>query len=1071
MLKLFKKILIFVLILVMIMGAVSASDDVNDTSAIADADGSVSQPIDDDDYLNESSDLLGASDEDDLSDEEGEFLDVSEAYDCLNRFRGEESVWQWNSDDATKTYFNTNDTIWLHPMLRDAELEETAKIRAKELVELYDHTRPDGTSCFSAFPEGLGMCGENIAVGYVSCEDVTEAWKETNDPFEWQGHRRNMLNPSFNSVGIAAYKLNGYIYWVQDFACRYNPFPVEGNPFAIEDNGSAAPKFTVRLPVYATGYFAVKLNGNEIMRKSVFQGKAEIVIYGLNEGSYDVVMSYEGDNNYMPVNATGSVYSTGDDSQNASFTYLNTLLKISGNEVTLHKDYAFDENTDSELVDGITFAEFITIDANGHRIDAKGKARIFLANGGLRVKNAELANGVADYYGGAVLSYGLAFLDNCTFTNNSAGKWGGAVCAARQIYETNSRYINNSAYDVGGAIFGQELVETDGSTFISNRAGNLGGAIFASGTIHNENTIYINNTNLQRYSLRVIFGDGNTVDDEYSLAFANATVNNGVVNLNRDWTATQTILVNASNVTINGNGYSIDASNSMRIFYITGDNVTIRNITLSGANSIGQGGAIYAYSNNTFIIDSAFKNNRADTGAAISAKGNVFIQSSNFTDNIAAAGGAVFSDEGNVTVISSVFKNNDAIIHGGGAIYTTAGVYITDSVFTENDAVLYGGVIFTNGEEFGRVYINGSTFTNNTAKEGGVMLTTMGAEISDSSFANNSAGSHGGIISTWSNVTVKSSNFTDNSAGGDGGVFHITKGNAMIEDSRFISNDAKESGGVLKTTGNVTIVDSIFSDNSAQASGGAVMGSGFADVVDSQFTNNRALDDAGAIMVSGNAYVSNSIFQNNRANMGSGAISSENIVGSNTNFTNNEGGNGKTFSGTVLLNNSKIIENDVDVTSSYIGGLDNQNGSGNASGEGAGNSSGNASGNVSGEGAGNSSGNASNGSSSGSAIDSPVDSKKIVKKATKIVAAKKTFKAKAKTKKYTITLKSGKNPVKKVILYLKIKGKTFKAKTNSKGKATFKIKFKKKGTIKSKITFKGNKYYLKSSKTVKIKFK
>ena len=94
------------------------------------------------------------------------------------------------------------------------------------------------------------------------------------------------------------------------------------------------------------------------------------------------------------------------------------------------------------------------------------------------------------------------------------------------------------------------------------------------------------------------------------------------------------------------------------------------------------------------------------------------------------------------------------------------------------------------------------------------------------------------------------------------------------------------------------------------------------------------------------------------------------------------------------------------------------------------------------------------------------------KQATKIVAKKKTFKAKTKVKKYTITLKAGKKAVKKVWVTLKIKGKTFKAKTNAKGKAVFKIKkLTKKGTYKAKISFKGNANYKASSKTVKIKIK
>ena len=97
---------------------------------------------------------------------------------------------------------------------------------------------------------------------------------------------------------------------------------------------------------------------------------------------------------------------------------------------------------------------------------------------------------------------------------------------------------------------------------------------------------------------------------------------------------------------------------------------------------------------------------------------------------------------------------------------------------------------------------------------------------------------------------------------------------------------------------------------------------------------------------------------------------------------------------------------------------------------------------------------------------------KVTKKATKIVAKKKTFQAKVKVKKYTITLKSGKTLLKKVKVTLKVKGKTYKATTNNKGKATFKIKnLKKKGTYKAVIKFKGNKNYKATSKKVKIKVK
>ena len=97
---------------------------------------------------------------------------------------------------------------------------------------------------------------------------------------------------------------------------------------------------------------------------------------------------------------------------------------------------------------------------------------------------------------------------------------------------------------------------------------------------------------------------------------------------------------------------------------------------------------------------------------------------------------------------------------------------------------------------------------------------------------------------------------------------------------------------------------------------------------------------------------------------------------------------------------------------------------------------------------------------------------KVTKKATKITAKKATFKAKKKTKKYTITLKAGKKAVSKVKVTIKVGKKTYTAKTNKKGKATFNLKkLTKKGKYTAVIKFKGNKNYKATSKKVKITVK
>ena len=85
----------------------------------------------------------------------------------------------------------------------------------------------------------------------------------------------------------------------------------------------------------------------------------------------------------------------------------------------------------------------------------------------------------------------------------------------------------------------------------------------------------------------------------------------------------------------------------------------------------------------------------------------------------------------------------------------------------------------------------------------------------------------------------------------------------------------------------------------------------------------------------------------------------------------------------------------------------------------------------------------------------------IIKATAKLTASKKTFKLKAKSKKYTITLNDDfAQPIKNAMVTIKVNGKTYKAKTNSMGKATFKItKLKKKGRFKATVRYAGDNYY------------
>lgn len=108
------------------------------------------------------------------------------------------------------------------PLTLDVNLTAVSMLRANELTEVFSHTRPDGSSCYTAFDEAgfsLGTKysarGENIAAGQATPEAVVEAWKNST-----QGHREAMLNSKYTKLGV------GYVYdssdpykhyWVQSF--------------------------------------------------------------------------------------------------------------------------------------------------------------------------------------------------------------------------------------------------------------------------------------------------------------------------------------------------------------------------------------------------------------------------------------------------------------------------------------------------------------------------------------------------------------------------------------------------------------------------------------------------------------------------------------------------------------------------------------------------------------------------------------------------------------------------------------------------------------------------------------
>lgn len=102
-------------------------------------------------------------------------------------------------------------------------LTEAARIRAKEIVARFEHTRPSGAQPYSAISGweqnkwAWGTVAENIAKGDRTVDNVINGWMNSD------GHRENMLDKSFNYCGLACYEdASGNRYWVQLFSV-YSP--------------------------------------------------------------------------------------------------------------------------------------------------------------------------------------------------------------------------------------------------------------------------------------------------------------------------------------------------------------------------------------------------------------------------------------------------------------------------------------------------------------------------------------------------------------------------------------------------------------------------------------------------------------------------------------------------------------------------------------------------------------------------------------------------------------------------------------------------------------------------------
>ncbi len=96
----------------------------------------------------------------------------------------------------------------------DTKVQQAALVRAKETAQSFSHTRPNGSSFSTALTEAgvsYRTAGENIAYGQTTPQQVMNAWMNSS------GHRANILNANYTTIGVGYTVINGTAYWAQLF--------------------------------------------------------------------------------------------------------------------------------------------------------------------------------------------------------------------------------------------------------------------------------------------------------------------------------------------------------------------------------------------------------------------------------------------------------------------------------------------------------------------------------------------------------------------------------------------------------------------------------------------------------------------------------------------------------------------------------------------------------------------------------------------------------------------------------------------------------------------------------------
>ena len=260
----------------------------------------------------------------------------------INDFRTGDNAWEWKWLQSGKLYHTD-----LKPLTYDYELEKAAMQRAAEIIACYEHTRPNGASPASAYSKEFFTAakGENIAIIYrPNGDDCLEdaafnIWLEEDENYDGQGHRRNMLNESFTSVGIGHVVYKGWHYWVQEFSDKIVDDDEKEANDSLTQVKMSILKSKVKQESYVAAEKSITMKVNEripapqfhrtITTDSTFRGNTSdapaLELLEPFTGKWDFAFSPA---SFVQIDGDGCLYATRALSSSAGASYNGTMVTI-----------------------------------------------------------------------------------------------------------------------------------------------------------------------------------------------------------------------------------------------------------------------------------------------------------------------------------------------------------------------------------------------------------------------------------------------------------------------------------------------------------------------------------------------------------------------------------------------------------------------------------------------------------------------------------------------------------------------------------------------------------------------